>query len=340
MSVPSNTASGRSHALDAVRASACLMVVVCHVSVYQGDKSLDGLKNGIMLFFALSGYLLYRPFVMGDVDLRRYAAHRIARIAPAYVLALVGVTILTGDRTFVEQPLTYLLFLQNYDPDIWMVFVGVSWTLVVEVLFYLTLPVLALVIARSPVRLAALAAISFMGAVLIFFYLPRVDPVIASSTFPTMFWAFAPGMFVALMEGRMPWAARPATLALGIVLLAIGTEVWWASIDLPSGMGSFFIVAWAVERRPSLGRLAIPASIGAALTYSVYLWHADLLEQIPSTPLALVAIVTVASASYLIVERPFLRVGRYLARRRPTSASGSGAVGGPVGTSVGRAENG
>ena len=83
MTVPSNTASGRSHALDAVRAIACVMVVVCHVSLYHGDRSWDGLKNGVMLFFALSGYLLYRPFVMGDVDLRRYAANRIARIAPA-----------------------------------------------------------------------------------------------------------------------------------------------------------------------------------------------------------------------------------------------------------------
>ena len=338
MTVPSNTASGRSHALDAVRAVACLMVLACHVSIYHGDESWDGLKNGVMLFFALSGYLLYRPFVMGDVDLRRYSAHRFARIAPAYVLALLGVTLLTGDRTFLEQPLTYLLFLQNYDPELWMEFVAVSWSLVLEVMFYVTLPAIALLIGRSSTRLAALAAISYLSAVLIFFFLPRVDPIIMSSTFPTMVWAFAPGMFVALLEGRIAWAARPVTLGLGIALLAVGTQVWWASIDLPSALGSFFVLAWAVERRPSLGPLAIPASIGAALTYSVYLWHVDLLKTIHSTPVALLAIVLVASAAYLIVERPFIRVGRYLARRRPTSAPGSGAVGGPVGTSVGRVD--
>src|SRR5687768_11287352 len=154
MTVPSNTASGRSHALDAVRAVACLMVLVCHVSIHHGDESLDGLKNGVMLFFALSGYLLYRPFVMGDVDLRRYAAHRIARIAPAYVVALVGVTLLTGNRAFVDQPLTYLLFLQNYSTETFQGFLGPSWTLVIEVLFYLTLPLVALMIGRSPTRLA------------------------------------------------------------------------------------------------------------------------------------------------------------------------------------------
>ena len=322
MTVPSNT-SGRSDVLDAVRAVACLMVVLCHTSLYHGDESWDGLKNGVMLFFALSGYLLYRPFVLGDVDLRRYAVHRVARIVPAYLLALVGVTMLTGDRTFLEQPLTYLLFLQNYDLALWQGFLGVSWTLVLEVLFYLTLPVIAFLIARSATRLAVLAAVSFLGACLIFFFVPRVHPMFASSTFPTMLWAFAPGMLVALLEGRIRWAARPVTLALGIGLLVLGTQVWWASIDLPSGIGSFFIVAWAVERRPSLGPLAIPASIGAALTYSVYLWHVDLLQTIPSTPLALVAIVAVASTAYLIVERPFIGLGRRFARRsRPTPPDG------------------
>ncbi len=340
MTVPSNTASGRSNALDAVRAIACLMVLICHTSLYQGDKSWDGLKNGVMLFFALSGYLLYRPFVMGDVDLRRYAAHRFARIAPAYLVALVGVTILTGDRTFLERPLTYLLFLQNYDLELWQGFLGVSWTLVLEVLFYITLPALAILIRRSMTRLAVLAAWSFLGAGLIFLFVPSADPRITSSTFPTIVWAFAPGMFVALLEGRMPWAARPVTLALGIALLALGTHIWWASIDLPSGLGSFFVVAWAVERRPNLGPLAIPASIGAALTYSVYLWHVDLLKTIPSTPFALAATVLIASASYLIVERPFIRVGRYLARRKSTSAPGGGPTAHRVASPVGRGENG
>ncbi len=339
MTVPSDTASGRSNVLDGVRAIACLLVVLCHISLYHGDESWDGLKNGVMLFFALSGYLLYRPFVIGDVDLRRYAVHRVARIAPAYLVALVGVSLLTGDRTFVEQPLTYLLFLQNYDLALWQGFLGVSWTLVLEVLFYLTLPALAFVISGSPTRLVTLAAVSFLGACLIFFFVPRVHPMFASSTFPTMFWAFAPGMLVALLQGRIPWAARPVTLALGIALLVLGLHVWWASIDLPSGVGSFFIVAWAVERRPSLGPLAIPASIGAALTYSVYLWHVDVLKTIPSTPLALLAIVAIASATYVIVERPFIRLGRRLGRRAPASPTGTVARPGPVASSVPGAEN-
>ena len=165
-----------------------------------------------------------------------------------------------------------------------------------------------------------------------------------------MLWAFAPGMFVALLEGQIRWAARPMTLVIGIALLAAGLQSAWASVDVASGFGSFFVIAWAVERRPSLGIAAVPASIGAALTYSVYLWHVDLLKAIPSVPLALIAAVAIASLAYLLVERPFIRLGRHLARARPprtrwrdhparaTSAGqpGGGQHGGRLARSVGR----
>ena len=314
MTGSSDRARDRFVSLDAIRAVACLMVVACHISLYQGDTSLGGLKNGVTLFFALSGYLLYRPFVVADVDLRRYAVHRITRIMPAYLLALVGVTLLTGASTFLDQPLVYLLFLQNYDLRLWQGFLGVSWTLVIEVLFYLTLPALALVVAKSPMRLTVITGCSALGAVAVILFIPTTDARLTSSVFPLMLWSFAPGMFVALLEGQIRWAARPMTLVLGVALLAAGTQSAWASVDVASGFGAFFVIAWAVERRPSLGIAAVPASIGAALTYSIYLWHVDLLRVIPSTPVALLVVVVVAGLAYLLVERPFINIGRVLAR--------------------------
>ena len=311
----------RSNALDAIRAIACLMVIVCHVSLYRGNGDLVGLQNGVMLFFGLSGYLLYRPFMTGDVDLRQYAIHRVARIAPAYLIALVGVSALAGDSTFHREPLTYLMFLQSYDPDLWQGFLGVSWTLVIEVMFYLTLPVLAVVVARSPWRLAIIAIASFLVAVAILGFVPGGDPKQQSSIFPAMIWVFTPGMFVAVMQGRMSWAARPATLAFGIALLLFGTMSYWASVDLPSAFGTFLIVGWAVERRPALGPLASPAAVGAALTYSVYLWHVDFLKAIEGPPTALLVTIAVASALYITVERPAIRLGRRLARGIPAPST-------------------
>ena len=282
------------------------MVLVCHISEYRGDGTFIGLKNGVMLFFALSGYLLYRPFVRGPVDLRRYASHRVARILPAYLGALLGVSLLTSDGTFFHQPATYLLFAQNYDAGLWQGFLGVAWTLVLEVQFYLVLPVLAVLVARSVSRLMIVALLSLLGALIAFTLTAGGDPRIASSLFPFMLWAFTPGMFVALLEHRA--SANPVVLLAGIALLVLGTQALWASIDLASAVGAGLVIAWTVARRPTLGWFAPIASVGAALTYAAYLWHVDIIKIAPSTLAAIVVTLVIASASYVLVERPILHL--------------------------------
>jgi peptidoglycan/LPS O-acetylase OafA/YrhL len=307
----SSLAARRSESLDAVRAIACVMVITSHVSLYRGDSSLLGLRNGVMVFFALSGYLLFRPFLRGSVDLRSYALHRVARILPAYVVALVGITILTGDRTFLEHPLAFAFFLQNYDRDLWQGFLGVSWTLVLEVQFYVTLPLLAVLVRGSISRLMLIA----LGSIAINLVALLLDADRFSlSGYPFMIWAFVPGMLAALIEDRgVRWIGHPAVLAAGVVSVAVGTGAPWFSIDIASGVGSGLIVAWCVARRPSLGPAARLASVGAALTYSAYLWHVDFIKVAPSVPIALLATAAVAGLIYVSVERSVMRLGRMYA---------------------------
>lgn len=310
----------RSSGLDAVRAIACAMVVLCHVSLYAGHGELSGLKNGVMLFFALSGYLLYRPLVTGNVDLRRYGIARTTRILPAYVVALVGLTLLTGDRSFADRPLTYLLFMQNYDPALWQGFIGVSWSLTLEALFYLTVPLIARAVAGRPTRLLALAVASFVGGLLAIVAAVILDPVpdrrMVTTLYPFMVWAFVPGMLVALWADR-PQLRSPLVLVAGIALLIVGTTAPWASIDLPSAFGAFLVVGWVVAVAPDLRRLTSPAAAGAAISYSVYLWHGDLLASFE--PLAALALTTtISTLIYVVVERPSIRLGRALmGRPRP-----------------------
>lgn len=272
------------------------MVVACHVSEYSGDGSLVGLKNGVMLFFALSGYLLYRPFVVGEVDLTRYAIHRAARILPAYWFALIGLSVVTGQRAVLEHPVSYALFGQVIDPLVWQGFVGVSWTLALEVLFYALLPAIAVVIQRSVMRLAVLATLSFVLCVVGITLTP--DPRQGSSLF--MLWAFAPGMAIALCEASLP--RSPGLLVVGVAFLIVGTRSWWASIDLVSAVGSMLVIAWAVATRPSLRIFRPIAGAGAAASYAIYLWHVDLLL---SNLLWLLPIVCVVS--YLAIERPAIQ---------------------------------
>jgi peptidoglycan/LPS O-acetylase OafA/YrhL len=305
------------------------MVVLCHLSVHAGDDLLVGLQNGVMLFFCLSGYLLYRPFVDGRVHLRGFFRLRAARILPAYLVALIGVTVLSGDPMFLQRPMTFLLLAQNYDPNTWQGFLGVSWTLVLEAQFYVTLPVIAWVVARSAVRLAVLGGASFVIVLVLASLSWDVDPRMVTSTYPAMLWAFIPGMLLALLRNGDQRFARPWFLVGGIVLLAIGTASPWASLDVPSALGSFFLVAWTIARRPSLGPAAILASVGAALTYSVYLWHVDVIRAFGGGLPSVIACTGIAAVVYVGIERPVLRIARSRTPRRvPARTPGEALVSG------------
>src|SRR5664279_2258570 len=84
-------------ALDGVRAAAALAVLTTHVafqtaSVARGPfGALQGrLDCGVAVFFALSGFLLARPWILGtSPTTAQYFLCRAARILPAYWLAMV-----------------------------------------------------------------------------------------------------------------------------------------------------------------------------------------------------------------------------------------------------------
>jgi peptidoglycan/LPS O-acetylase OafA/YrhL len=88
--------------LDGVRALAALSIVFLHVGDGTGFARTNALgaftsrmDAGVALFFVLSGFLLYRPFVAARLDDRpapsagRYLRRRLLRIVPAYWLALL-----------------------------------------------------------------------------------------------------------------------------------------------------------------------------------------------------------------------------------------------------------
>ena len=160
-----NVQSARFPLMDSLRAIAALSVFVYHLAFVLGwfDEGLAGrylreLNLGVSIFFVLSGFLLYRPFVAARVEgepspaLVPYAIRRVARIVPAYWVALTIIAIwlpVSGVFT-AEGIVTYYGFLQAYDPDTITGGIGQAWTLTVEVSFYILLPILALGAAAGP----------------------------------------------------------------------------------------------------------------------------------------------------------------------------------------------
>jgi peptidoglycan/LPS O-acetylase OafA/YrhL len=106
---------------------------------------------GVTIFFVISGFLLYRPFVLAQLQeerlprVRSYAVRRFLRIVPCYWVALTVVALVLGlDDVFTASGIpTYYGFLQAYSDDTFAGGIGQAWTLCVEVAFYAFLPVWA-----------------------------------------------------------------------------------------------------------------------------------------------------------------------------------------------------
>ncbi|MHB8656629.1 MAG: acyltransferase family protein [Solirubrobacteraceae bacterium] len=148
--------------LDSLRGLAALSVLFYHVAFrfpvggvtmqYLSQRNSGPPVVAVVLFFLISGFVLYRPFVAARYAGRPmppvlpYAVRRFARIAPAYWLALAIAAIWLGLH-YVLTPIgfiRYFGFLQLYAGNRTATAgIGVAWTLCVEVSFYAVLPLLA-----------------------------------------------------------------------------------------------------------------------------------------------------------------------------------------------------
>jgi peptidoglycan/LPS O-acetylase OafA/YrhL len=339
----------RSGGLDGLRGLAALSVVAFHVWLYRPDRvtgeraaALDRifyeLHLGLICFFVLSGFLLYRA-LLRQQDLRRYATRRIARIVPAYYVSLAGCLALYAAVGFedivppADRLPFFLAFAQNYSSDTLMQVNPVTWTLCVEAAFYVALPLVALVRAQAA-RIALL--VSLIGATLAWNALADAGgwTDVGEKTLPAYAGHFALGMLAALWiesrRTRLP-ARRTALVAVGGALLVVASAWWYETpalmpevrtvvLKLPAALGFALVVAAiAAGAGRAVGWLsARPLVWSGVVSYGVYLWHLPLimvanhLGVLPDGIAPRLAIVTSAAvaagwASWRLVERPAMR---------------------------------
>jgi acetyltransferase len=364
-SVSTQAPAGRDGALDGLRALAALGVVVLHVSLYSeralppwdlGDGALHGLRLGLVLFFALSGYLLARPWLAAPRPrLGAYALRRAARVLPAYYAALVGAALIlmgTGSARMAEAgdiPLLALM-LQNWSPTAAGRLNPPAWTLCVEVSFYALLPLVGLLLVRLSARIGrqlavcgALVAVSFAFNV----WVNRAGmPGQLHATLPGCLYAFACGMGAAALSSRFRpgRAARWALIASGLALAAAdallhlplrapGLALWQ---DLPAAVGFAAIVVGVAGAPPGLLASAPLRWVGVR-SYGLYLWHFPVIllfttrQQLPETMLPALAIclplsLTLAALSWRLVERPAQEWARRVTRSGSASSAPRGQV--------------
>ena len=170
---------------------------------------------GVAIFFVISGFLLYRPFLAAHVTgaarprFGSYALGRFLRIYPAYWVALTVIAAWGyADAAFTSDgPYLYLL-IQNYF-DLGLAGIGTAWSLCVEVAFYVFLPLFVVALghaggtsAESRLRRAAVAigALAAIGLVLRAWLTARGGHVAADEVPATFLDWFALGMGLAVLS--------------------------------------------------------------------------------------------------------------------------------------------
>jgi peptidoglycan/LPS O-acetylase OafA/YrhL len=324
-----NVRNPRFPLFDSLRAIAALTVVAFHAAYFQGflapshplSRYYAQLNVGVSIFFVISGFLLYRPFAQARFNradfpgLVPYAVRRVARIVPAYWVALPIIAAWLGHTAVFSAHgvFVYFGFLQVYSLHDLFGGIGQAWSICVEVSFYLALPLWAVAVRRIPFRgergylvteLVALAVLFGAGVMWKVLEMPlnATGTAVAFApkvvTLPYFLDQFALGMSIAVVSvalgfGRgatrgswVPWVA-----ALGAFVLIANAGRWFgvkeAEIfrhELKGLLGACLILpavfgdqTQGVVRRILANRALLWIGL---VSYGLYLWQPAIMDQL------------------------------------------------------------
>lgn len=330
-----------------------------------GSAWLTRLNVGVPIFFVISGALLYLPFATAAArgaatpSIRDYAVRRAARIGPAYWVALPLVALALGLSGVLTPSglVRYGLFLQIYAPETFTGGIGQAWTLDVEVVLYAFLAlwvgaVAALLRPRFEIAgLVAVIVLSLAWKVVVGRLVAAGDVDVTVLAWPPA-WAdqFAVGMLLAVAAARGA-ALRPATGA-ALTAAAAGLFLLLGAVDPGGGIvartltdhvaktliAAALVAPVALRAAPALWSSAPMRWLGIR-SYGLYLWHLAVMLQLDRwdvqdtigtagfVAVAVAASVALGAASWALVERPSIGVGRRLGRawaRRPAPSRQEG----------------
>ncbi|HCN51699.1 MAG TPA: acyltransferase [Chryseobacterium sp.] len=177
--------SERLYGLDHLRAAAIILVLMYHYRAFEHPLWIDSVGRfgwtGVDLFFVLSGFLisgqLFKEMdAKGSLRLKTFYIKRFFRIIPPYLftLFLYFAIPLFREREALSPLWKFLTFTQNYGLNV--IDRGTfshAWSLCIEEQFYLILPVLLLITAKTrhfkylPLLIIVVIAFSIMSRLII-----------------------------------------------------------------------------------------------------------------------------------------------------------------------------
>ncbi len=260
---------------------------------------------GVQLFFVISGFVVVLPFararLLGDrpqPSLARFYLKRLTRIEPPYVIALVvffvGTLAVAPENAHIRDYLAGLVYLRRaiFGDEPWAFFI--SWSLEIEVQFYLLAPFIAgAIFAVRPTRVRRALIVALIAATAVLAARARLgaaEPPPLGGPLQHGAWLgseiafFLVGILVADIwtlrevrgETRIAHAAWDiawiAGLAAAIASYRALEESPWGIALLLAGL--FAMTLGAFRSRLVRAALSVPliSAIGGAC-YTIYLFH-------------------------------------------------------------------
>jgi peptidoglycan/LPS O-acetylase OafA/YrhL len=335
--------------LDGVRGIAILLVMLVNTSDKYPGLQLDHFVGhgwmGVDLFFALSGFLITGILLdtKGSADyFKNFYARRALRILPLYysilLLMFVIVPLLRPSEAHLiferSSPWwAYPVFLQNFllaVPTLAAGPLGTIWSLAIEEQFYLVWPLIVRYCSYSQLR--RIAAVMILVAIPLTYYLSSLHVRIYSNVFCRQVGLMAGALLALLVRSdkfvpsrylKTAWIVFAVTLLSAFVSEYLNAR--WLTFTVVALAASSFIFLALYSEQKWLQTMLRNRFLGytGLISYGLYLTHklpADLAQTLHLDrhpvyvlPMVFAGSYAMATASWFLLEQPFLRKKRFFA---------------------------
>lgn len=243
-------------------------------------------KTSVSVFFMITGFLFFSKLIESrkkPVDWLHLFVSRILRLYPVYLLAMVFLLIIVGALTqwkMNERPGFFLFELYqwstftimgrpviNHSPYMENITAGVTWSLIYEWIFYLSLPVIGLIFFRSRVNIF-LVFVSLMLVFIIYRY---------NLLRPIHFYSFAAGLIAAFCIRFKEFSLLAGRSVFSIVAMAcLVSAVYFFQTPYEIFPLTLIAIAFVIISNGNnfFGLLSNPVSrMLGQISYPIYLLH-------------------------------------------------------------------
>lgn len=355
----------RIDSLDALRGCAALIVLLHHIAMLTVDTLPYGSvprkllvlltfagHPAVLIFFALSGFVLYINHGQRKERYAVYLTKRVFRIYPAFLVTFFLIAFATAFWPIewqseapklarirnISMPPVHdwpraltLIFTTSADTQINVVF----WSLVYEMRFSLLFPLMAAALVRRPWLFVVGTAAVYLGATSWLISAGIEEPFIMTDRLDAavmMTLHYLPVFALGMLAAHWFQRSRPPSLPFAVDAIAagvIGLAMLFVRDDLAMAiLGTAIILLCATGPGLRTVLAAKPFVFFGQISYSLYLvhlpviafalfWTQGAVAPVVSASLAGVASILVAWASYAWVERTGIVAGRvFLDRAR------------------------